>query len=310
MEKKILIAVDGSVNAMDAVHYAAQLGVKHHDFSFTLIHIQPALSQYLVDEARINTESRRALEKAIKKNDAQSNSVLSQAAERMMSKGIDETRISRQTLPKDTGVANDLLSIGQAKPYDAILVGRRGVSYLREWIMGSVAANLVEHSKVIPIWVVDGTVDSTEVLLAADGSQASLSALDHMAFMLAGNESLKLHVLHVRPRFKDFCEIDLEADTAKSAHGLMLDNDQRCMDDFYGQALEVLKKYHVDQNRFEVNTLDGRMSISRSVVEYVRDNRIGTIVLGRRGTSKNPFTGSVSRSILNKSENMALWVVP
>lgn len=95
---------------------------------------------------------------------------------------------------------NDILVLSQAASYDAILVGRRGASYLREWVMGSVTAGLVEHSEVLPIWVVDGDVKTDNIVLAADGSQASLRALDHMIFMLSAKTDRKIHVVHVRPQ--------------------------------------------------------------------------------------------------------------
>lgn len=310
MERNILLPVDGSVNAMDAVHYAAQMNNVIPDVRYALMVIQPALSQYLLEEAQIKPQARAALEKAAAANKAKADEILDQTAERMIQKGVDERRIERLTKARDAGVAADLLVTGEAKPYDAILVGRRGASYLREWVMGSVTANLVEHSTSIPIWLVDGTINFSDVLLAADGSRASLRALDHMAFMLAAQKNRELNVLHVRPRFQDFCEIDLEADSTKSAHEAILDSDQRCMDDFYGQALTVLEKYNIEADRFKVSHLDGRLSISRSVIQYADDNQIGTIVLGRRGTNNNPFTGSVSRSILNKAKDVALWVVP
>ncbi len=310
MEKKLLIAVDGSVNALDAVHYAASLADVIGDIKFSLMAIQPALSQYLLDEAQIKPQARMALEKAIKANKAKAKEILDQAAERMVHKGIAEDRIDRLTKPRDAGVASDLLVTGEAKPYDAILVGRRGASYLRELVMGSVTSSLVEHSKSIPIWVVDGTVTSTDVMLAADGSPATLRALDHLAFMMAADERRNVNLVHVRPRFKDYCEIDLEAESAQSAHEAILNSDQRCMDDFYPQALEVLAKYNIDAGRLDVHQLDGRMSIARSVLQHAADHGFGAVVMGRRGTSGNPFTGSVSRTLLNKAENVALWVVP
>lgn len=52
MEKKILIAVDPSVYTVNALRYAAMLAQKI-DVSFSLIHIQPTISSFLMDEAKI-----------------------------------------------------------------------------------------------------------------------------------------------------------------------------------------------------------------------------------------------------------------
>jgi len=176
--------------------------------------------------------------------------------------------------------------------------------------MGSVTANLVEHSKVIPIWIVDGRIDSTKLLLAADGSYASLRALDHLAFILSGSTNHRISILHIRPRFRDFCKIDLEPDTVERAQSAFLDEDQRCMDDFYPRALKILEKNGISKERLEFKSVDGNLSIPRMIIAYAHANDFGTIVMGRSGRSRGMFTGSVSYGLLQKAAHCALWVVP
>ena len=94
MEKKVLLAVDGSVNAMEAVHYAAQMASTIPDLQFVLMYVQPTLSQYLLDEARIKPNARKALEKAMKINELKADDILSQAVQRLKRKGVDESRLA------------------------------------------------------------------------------------------------------------------------------------------------------------------------------------------------------------------------
>jgi hypothetical protein len=47
-----------------------------------------------------------------------------------------------------------------------------------------------------------------KILLAVDGSESALRAVDHMAFMLSGNPEVRFCFFHVTPRLKDCCEID------------------------------------------------------------------------------------------------------
>jgi nucleotide-binding universal stress UspA family protein len=310
MEKKILIAIDHSPQSMEAVHYAARMAAVITPSRFVLLHVQPALSQYLTEEARRKESARRTLEKLMAKNAAKSREILDAAARRMVRQGVEESRVEILTMPVSIGVADDILALGTAKHYDAILVSRRGASSLQKWLMGSVTANLVEHSELIPIWVVDGTVSSDKILLAADGSQSALRALDHMAFMLSGHSTRALHVLHIRPRFQDYCEIEMEAATTQDAETVLLNDDRHCMDNFYQQALALLKKNGMEKDRLKVDTLDGKLSVARSIQNYASDHTYGTVVMGRRGRSKSMFTGSVSRNLLQKADGMALWVVP
>jgi nucleotide-binding universal stress UspA family protein len=71
-----------------------------------------------------------------------------------------------------------------------------------------------------------------------------------------------------------------------------------------------LKKNNVDSSRLELATLDGKLSVTRSILNYAQDNGFGTIVMGRRGRSDSSFFGSVSRGLLQKAEGYAMWVVP
>jgi nucleotide-binding universal stress UspA family protein len=310
MQKHILIAVDESIHTTHALHYVAKAGCVIPELHFSLVHIQPALSQYLIEEARLKPRARQALESAGRAHEAKAHEILNRASDRLTQKGIAQDHIDRKSIPRVAGVAADILIAGQAKPFDAIVVGRRGASQLREWLVGSVTASLIEHSKVIPIWVVDGEPAAANVLMAADGSRASLRALDHLAFMLSGQEKQHIHVLHVRPRFQDFCDIELEPDTATLVKDAYLDDDKACMNDFYPRAIDVLKKNGISKERLAIKTIEGSLSIPKAILTQVRKNNVGTVVMGRRGRSKSKFAGSVSHRLIQTIENCALWIVP
>jgi nucleotide-binding universal stress UspA family protein len=82
------------------------------------------------------------------------------------------------------------------------------------------------------------------------------------------------------------------------------------MENFHQQALAVLAKNGLDKNCLQLTSLDGKLSVARSILRFALDHEYGTVVMGRRGRSKSMFTGSVSRSLLQKAEGMALWMVP
>jgi nucleotide-binding universal stress UspA family protein len=311
MEKKILVAIDNSVQAVETIDYAAEIYKTIAPARFTLLHIQPVLSQYLTDEAQHKQSAQQALKKVMAENKNKAQETLEKASRRMIGKGMDDSLVERMTLPRNIAIADDILALGTAKSFDAILVGRKGASYLRQWFMGSVTANIVEHSAVTPIWLVDGTVPSAgKVLLAADGSRATLRALDHLAYMLSDHPEATVHMLHIRPRLQDFCEIVVEDEQRQSAEALLYNDDQGCMDDFYHQAITIAKRNGLTEDRMKIVTLDGKLSITGSILRYAGDNGFGTVVFGRSGQSKSAFFGSVSRGILQKAESLALWVVP
>jgi nucleotide-binding universal stress UspA family protein len=176
--------------------------------------------------------------------------------------------------------------------------------------MGSVTANLVEHTDPIPVWVVDGTVASDKILLAVDGSSSALRALDHATFMLSGHPTADLQILHVRPRFQDYCEIELVGEAARDAETVLNSDDQHCMTDFREKAMTVMEKNGFSGSRLHWETIDGKLSVAHAILNYSAQKGYGTIVMGRHGRSKSRFTGSVSRRLLHKAEETAFWVVP
>ncbi len=48
-----------------------------------------------------------------------------------------------------------------------------------------------------------------KLLLAVDGSESSLRMVDHVSFMLSGNTSTSITLLHVTNSAQNYCEIDL-----------------------------------------------------------------------------------------------------
>jgi hypothetical protein len=131
-----------------------------------------------------------------------------------------------------------------------------------------------------------------------------------MALVLSGNPTHVIQILHIQPRFQDYCVIDVESETVRDAETVLLNDDRRCMEDFHHQALAIMAKNGLDEDRLQWTSLDGRLSVARSILKHALENDFGTLVMGREGRGKIMFTGSVSRSPRQKVDGMALWVVP
>ncbi|MBT8341655.1 MAG: universal stress protein [Desulfatitalea sp.] len=309
--RKIAVAVDGSLNCECAVRYVTGIAAAIPDLHFVLVHIQPPLSQYLTEEAERKPKALKALRALMKSNKAESEKMLDKAKNEMVRRGIDPLRIEPCSRVRFSGVAEDILDLCQTRSFDALAIARRGITRLQEMITGSVTTSLLEHARLTPTWVVDGDASNPNFLLAVDGSPNSLRALDHMAFMLAGGSiDHRIHMLHIKPRLQDFCEIDFDPDAMAAAEQVLLDDDRRCIDDFHAQALGVLKKNGFPPDRLQIRTIDNRLSIARAIRDTAAELKCGTIVVGRRGRTEGKFTGSVSRKVIQKATDTAVWLVP
>ena len=236
MEKKILLAVDDSVHTKNAMEYAVRISSEVTDLFFTLFYGQPMISQFLMDEAEKDAQAKSELKKLVRKNQSAAVKTLDKLKNHMVRLGISEDRIDTSTQPRMLGLAKDIMDKAQQGLYDAIVVGRRGLSKVQQAIMGSVTANLIEHATFIPVWLVDGKVVSSDIMLAVDGSESSLRAVDHLSFLVGENSHIKVTLFHVESAMGNHCVIDF-GDREGAPEDIVLRGAKGCIDRFFMPTL-------------------------------------------------------------------------
>ena len=310
MKKKIMIAVDDSRHSKIAVKYAISIYQALKDFEFTVIHVQPTISQYLLDEAKSKPQAYAELEKVNHKNAETAQRLLDQYKIQMVTAGVAEDNLQLKPQPRRLGAAKDILDACKAGRYDAVILGRRGLSGLQDLFIGSVSANIVNNSEDMPVWLIDEEGPSQDIMVAVDGSENSFKAIDHLAYIIEDNTDLKLSFLHVTPRLKDFCPVDFEEVQSESLEEIIRQGDQHCIDQFFSHAQKRLKEAGIQENQISFKSIEGVFRVGKVVLDEYRRGSFGTLVVGRRGVNKKYFTGSVSRYLLNQFSDGALWVVP
>ena len=310
MVKKIMIAVDDSLHSKNAVRYATRLSARMENLNYVLFTAQPMVSQFLVDEAKKNANSQRELRAVMERNATTSQKLLDNYRLLMVKDGVDESRIQTVTQPRKLDIGKDIIEYAQTGRFDALVIGRRGVSSLQEIFMGSVSSNITQHSNIIPVWIIGGDVVPAKFLVAVDGSEYSLRAIDHLAFALSDAVGISLTFLHVRPKLKDFCEVDFEATQAETLEDLILKGDKACLDNFYDVALKKLNEFDIGEDRIQTRTVTGLANIGAAILKEVQTGSYDTVVMGRSGVNKSFFTGSVTNTVLNKISKGAVWLVP
>lgn len=277
---------------------------------FALFHIQPMISQYLVEEALKQPKAKAELGKINQKNKKASQQLLEDCKSHMVSKGIATGCIEILSHPRDQGIAQDILKVAEAGSYDAIIVGRRGISGIQELFMGSVTSNLLAGSRLIPIWVVDGLVEKEKVLVPVDGSTQSLRTVDHVAYIFSENRDVQLHFLNIEPRLGDYCEIDMEASQTVEIEKALLNANEKCIADFSAKAISILKKAGFGENQITFRTLKKQLFTAKAILETSKKEGFGTVVIGKTGADRSRQLGKVASQIIQKMSNGAVWVVP
>jgi len=309
LEKRILVAIDDSNYSKKAIEYAAGMRTLIPELTFTLFNVQPTISDYLVHDSNIDANARAALKEVAAKNEKESNDLLNSYKSLMVKKGVDEKSIDLVSQPRIMGAAKDILHYAKRAMVDAIVLGRRGVSKLEEAFVGSVTNIVLEHAGVIPIWATDGEVSSSKIMVAIDGSESSLNAVDYISSMVGGNPDVKLTLLHVTPTLRDYCtiEFDEEGDIVDE---VIASGAKQCVSNFHAHAQKRFKAAGINENQILIREVKSTINIGKTIVDEAAKGKFGIVVVGRKGLNESFFMGSVSRYVANKVTNCAVWLVP
>jgi nucleotide-binding universal stress UspA family protein len=156
MGRKILAAFDDSENAMRAVQFIATSFTKEHQITLfsvlpdtaTICDMNsPSLTPYFISK---QTEF-CALEDQKKEL---VNEALQKAKELLLKAGFEEKNITIKVQAKKKGIVRDLIKEANSG-YDTIVLGRRGLSGVKDFILGSVSQKVLHLAKDISVIVVD-----------------------------------------------------------------------------------------------------------------------------------------------------------
>lgn len=314
----VLIAVDGSGKSLQAADYVARMTKLIPNLEVVLMYVTPQIPPIYQAEAKKDGQMRKRLKELEKANYEKAEEILADAKKHLIENGIKKERIGVKIRKRISGLAKDIITEAELGRFDALIVGRRGITRTQELFMGSVTNQIIQHSANIPVWIIDGKVQKPKVLVAVDGSEASLRAVDHVAFMLGGNPDAIIDFLHVTPKLQSYCAIDLNGGdhhwhSDESELGAIesefLREDEICLDDFNRKAIAILRKAGFTTDQIKIEEREITLGVARTIVKAADEGDYGTIVIGRRGLGKSSFLGSISDRVIRRAADKAIWLV-
>ncbi|MBR9981718.1 MAG: universal stress protein [Desulfatitalea sp.] len=155
MAKKILIPIDDSENALRAVAFVSSSFARDNQVTLLNVMIDTATlcnmeSPELIPLFKVQQATFCALED--KKRELVKDA-MQQAKEALMAAGFSADNISIKIQDKQSGVARDILNEAE-KGYDLIVIGRRGMSGIKEFFMGSISQKVLNGAKDISVLIV------------------------------------------------------------------------------------------------------------------------------------------------------------
>ncbi len=309
MQRKILAAVDGSVYSSNILHYLSRLFKGQNNVFFNLLCVVPGgpfvPGREWLDEQEIIT----AMQPAARNRYAAAGHYMKSATRQLIRNGINPEQISTQVRISRIDVATDILNEARKGLYDALIIGRRGLTKLEELIIGSVSTSVLEKCHNVPIWIVDGKIDSHKFLLPVDETPHALQAIERLCFILKGNPYAEVTLFNspsmfarksaVEPEFfyehweKAWCDLHLSGPDSlfHAPEQLLLEN---------GFPRDRIHRIHTSMG----------IDPSRQILRQALIDDFGTIVMGRRGkdVKKGIFRGVSDRVIL-MAEEVAILIV-
>ena len=150
-KKNVLVCMDSSENALRAVDHTGFM-LSGTDSSVILFHTKRHLRRFLPKEV---IEDAPELEELWKHAAGEQIApVMKKANEILLKAGLKENQISTKIVDGSRSAADDILKA--AKRYDCgtIVMGRRGLTGVKELIMGSVTRKVLEDLNEKAVWIV------------------------------------------------------------------------------------------------------------------------------------------------------------
>jgi len=146
--QKLLLAIDGSPSSLKAVDFVAEyVGGRH--YSVGLIHVTRGFGGLAPDEPDFMMPS----EYFELEHNAMMR-IFSDTREKLVKAGFDASKIEEKIVTGAYSRAGAIVREAEAGGYTTIVAGRRGLSRLQEFFMGSVSSKIIHVGAKFSVWLI------------------------------------------------------------------------------------------------------------------------------------------------------------
>lgn len=294
MEKHFLLAVSGDRTASYNLRFIKSFFKTYDDIRVTLLYVAPRPSSW--EPAEVVTPGPQALAELEAAKKAHGNEALDKAYDWITYHALPPERVDKKIVYSTLGTVGEIIAEAQKGLYDAVVLGRRGLSWFEELIADSVSHRILWKDIDFPIWICGRPSSPTEdddlcgVLLCVDESAPAKRVADHVGFILAGRERHKVTLFHVKP--------DNVRITPKV---------QRILDDAGAALLD--NGFH--EKGIEIKIVEGK-DVAQAIVDEAHGHGYAAVACGRTANEPSAMGAllptSVTTKLLRKLTHSALWI--
>lgn len=285
MEKHLMITISEEKSALFAARFTGHFFSDKKNMKITLFNSAPPPPAVWEHERSIETDiEQKATRGKIHSRIEQS---LNQAKTECISLGFSTDNVDAKLQDRIYSKVNDIIVEGERGLYDAVVLGRRGLSMLEKLFDESVSEEMFQQTFTFPLWLCR-SVDPKrkDLLLYVDGSDTSYRMADHVGFMLSEEQRHRVTLLAMDTP-------ERANEILNKATGLLIDNQ-------FPADLILRHPIHEEGD------------LTKRIMEEADKNQYAAVALGRSGGETNLlkriFKGDVCYTLFKELEGAALWV--
>lgn len=289
MNRHLLVTVSDNTNAMHAVRFVGHFFSDKKNVKATLFYTASRPATVYAGEKTDDTV--KEMEEQAKKSLAKGRKALDAARKELLWMGFPPENVETKLQVRQFSKVEDIIQEGTKGLYDAVVLGRRGLSWLEETFDESVSKGLLEQGIGFPIWICrKPEPDRNGVLLCVDGSESAACMVDHVGFMLQPDPLHRVKIIAVVKGAAN------SADVVEKA---------------LASARDSILKAGVPAERIETQALEGS-NVAKVILKVAKEEKFAAVAVGRKGAGQGMFQklfmGSVSMALFKELEGAALWV--
>ncbi|MFW6236348.1 MAG: universal stress protein [Desulfovibrionales bacterium] len=290
MDTHLLMTVGDDPSALYGIRFVAGFFKNKDRTRLTVCYIASQPASVWADE--LNHERVTQMEQQSKAFEKKGHQALNKAKAKLVAGGFPEGKIETKLLFRQNTKATDIIQEAERGLYDAVVLGRRGLSRLEEALLNeSVSKSLFCEESMAPLWICrKPDPDRTGILLCVDGSEPAFRMADHVGYVAAKEKQHPVTILRV---VKPGESADAAQDKALS-HAKLLLQENEYPEDLISTKIVVHK------------------SPSEAILQEAEQGGFAVVATGRSGAGgcslKNIFFGSLSYSLFRDLRKAVLWV--
>ena len=307
---KVLVAVDGSDQSLQAVRYVGMIfpAGQTEVVLFNVTDKLPDLFLELKNNALYGAQMSR-LQQWVSRQGQSVSEFMDSAEEELSAAGFPRDAVKKVMRQRKLDVERDVVKESY-EGYSAVVVGRTGMSQLKDVLLKSLAIRLVDKIRHLPVIVVGGVPNSNRIFMAFDGSAGAMRGVSWVGKLLGGSDCpmMLYSLLSTSGRFwvgdeEVFVNGESE-DPVEAGKQSIAPRVEEARD------LLVEQGVHADRISEKIKVIE--TDRAGHIVEAASCSGFGSVVVGRRGLIsmfEQFLFGRVSQKVLNLADDLAVWVI-